>query len=128
MIKDMGKSARDVTHYINFVARTLGGTQTRALSFGGIEVSDGNSVIAMTAAGGRSITSGASPVGAGELVAARRVDADGGFIFDGIKYGTYTLCVVNSNGTVVAQKDLNIDRMFQTIKTSVASSGGFRVE
>ncbi len=42
--------------------RTLGITQTRALNFGAVEVTGGNSVIAMSAAGSRSITSGAAGV------------------------------------------------------------------
>ncbi len=56
----------------------------------------------------------------GEIVATRRADSNGGFVFNGIKYGDYTLCVVNSKGQVTGRMNIKIDRAFQTIKTPLS--------
>lgn len=53
----------------------------------------------------------------GTIVAVKRTDSDGAFIFDGIKYGTYLLEAINSSGQTVAQRQVTIDRSFQTMRT-----------
>lgn len=56
-----------------------------------------------------------------EIVATRRADSNGGFVFNGIKYGDYSLCVVNSKGQVAGRMNIKIDRAFKTIKITPES-------
>jgi len=60
--------------------------------------------------------------GNGTIVAARTADADGAFIFDGIKYGEYALMVVNGAGNLHNVEHITIDRSFLSMKTPLMVS------
>lgn len=51
----------------------------------------------------------------GTVVGHARTDSDGGFIIDGVKYGDYTLQVVDINNRIVAETDMLIDTGFKRI-------------
>ncbi len=52
----------------------------------------------------------------GDIVATRRPDASGGFIFDGIKYGVYRIEVADSFGRVVGSNEISVNRDFQRVR------------
>lgn len=55
----------------------------------------------------------------GETVAVKKADADGAFIFDGLKYGNYVIDVIDGRGNQVARREIAIDQSFLTLRTPI---------
>lgn len=55
----------------------------------------------------------------GAPVRMKNVDADGAFIFDGLKYGDYILEINDGDGRPVHRRRITIDRAFYTIDSPI---------
>lgn len=55
----------------------------------------------------------------GEIIAVKTADADGAFIFDGIKHGDYIIEVKDENDKVVGEMPITIEKSFHSIKETI---------